>query len=153
MEQDENDTGEAQATSSRRHRSPNRSKAELLAIARAKVAKLEGRAAQADYSNDPRVIELDRAISAQTALTLKYQRWLAIDEDKAVNPNGLPAYELAIANFEARIAEWGAKGEDAITNGPSARATLDSLKNLRSELLREIAGQSASSEQAQAAQA
>ena len=155
MDENENDqaddTTEA-TTSTRRHRSPNRSKAELIAIARAKLAKLEGRAAQADYSNDPRVIELDKQISAQTALTLKYQRWTDATVSDT-NPNGLPAFELAIANFQARIAEWEAKGADALANGPSARATLQSLKDQRSALLREIAGQSAPSEQVQAAQA
>lgn len=136
---EETTTSTNQARRGRRPGTKNRSKAEIAAELRRKLAAVECRAIAQECASHPEIAEIDTEIQKATTAMAKFVRWESQWEENR-------------DNFIKRAQEWVDNGQIAAKELPAMRANLEALKNQRTAKLQEIAAQN-QSENATEAQA
>jgi plasmid maintenance system antidote protein VapI len=110
----------------RKPRSKNRPLEIRIAEQKARLARLEGRSVSVEAESHPAISVINRNIAIQNNLALKYQRWT-------------DTYEESIQALQDRIEQWASRRDDAESQGPTVRADLARLKEVRDAWLQRIA--------------
>lgn len=110
----------------RKPRSKNRPLEVRIQEQKARLARLEGRSVSVEAESHPAISVINRNIAIQNNLALKYQRWT-------------DTYEESVQALQDRIEQWENRLSDAQSQGPTVRANLANLKEVRDAWLQRIA--------------